>query len=327
MRVSIVVPVYHNATSLPDVLARFQAVAERNPESFEFIFVDDGSRDRSFAVLEQLAQRDSRVHAIKLTRNFGSNAASSAGVSQASGDAVIAISADLQDPPELIDRMLERWRAGSKVVLAARSDRDDPWLNTLVSNAFWRLFRRFAIPTMPPRGCDFLLLDRCVVDALAGVDEPSAGVGMVLWTGFEPAIVRYERRGRDPRYGPSMWTFSKKVTYLIDSFVSFSHVPIRAASLMGFLLAAVGVLYASLLIAQKVFFDVKVEQGWSSLMVVLLIVSGAQLIMTGIFGEYMVRALEASRRRPGFIIEKVVHISGSHEPNPTHEETTSPINR
>lgn len=306
-RVSIVVPVYHNASSLDDLLARFQTVAEQNSEEFEFLFVDDGSKDDSFAVLERLARRDSRVRAIKLTRNFGSNAASSAGVAQATGDCVIAISADLQDPPELIHRLLAKWREGFRVVLAARAQRRDPWLTQVTSNLFWRMFQRFAIPTMPEHGCDFCLIDRAVLNALKATHEPSAGIGMVLWTGFEPAVIFYERREREERYGRSMWTLSKRLTYLIDSFVSFSHVPIRAASMLGIALGSVGVLYALVLVVRRLFSEDSLGvPGWSSLMVVTLVVSGAQLLMIGILGEYMVRTLEATRQRPPFIIDKIV---------------------
>ncbi len=305
--VSVVVPVYHNAASLPHLLTRLQRVAEQQCEAFEFVFVDDGSRDQSFEVLQSLAEQDPRVRAIKLTRNFGANAASSAGVSQARGDAVVAISADLQDPPELIGEMLARWRNGHRIVLAARSDRDDPWLVAFTSGVFWTLFRKFAVPTMPPHGCDYVLIDREVIRALEGTHEPNAGVGMILWTGFEPALVRYKRVKREAEYGGSMWSWSKRIGYLIDSFVSFSNFPVRAASVLGIALGLIGVLYALVVVVSILFFGVRVDEpGWPSLIVVILVVSGAQLLMTGIIGEYQLRTLEAARRRPPFIIERVV---------------------
>ncbi len=323
--VSIVVPVYNNARSLSDVVSRFQRIAEAQPESFEFIFVDDGSRDDSFRVLERLAAEEPRVRAVKLSRNFGSNAASSAGISLARGDAVIATSADLQDPPELIPQMLAKWREGYKVVLAARSDRRDPWPTMVTSNLFWRLFRRFAIPAMPRQGSDYCLIDRQVIRALADTHEPSAGIAMVLWTGFEPAIIPYERRERDPRYGRSGWTWSKKITYLIDSFVSFSHMPIRCASLLGIATGAAGVLGAILLIVRLVLYGPPPTndptRGWASTIVVSLIVGGIQLLMMGILGEYMVRTLESTRRRPPFIVERIVG-GGSPAPGQLQPQTT-----
>lgn len=312
-RVSIVVPVFHNAASLPELMNRFSRLAEQNDEQFEFIFVDDGSRDHSFEVLENLARRDGRVHAIRLSRNFGSNAASAAGIAHATGDCVVAISADLQDPPELIGEMLEKWRQGYRVVLAARKEREDPWLTSLTSNLFWKLFRRFGIPTMPEQGCDFCLLDRSVLHALRDTYEPKGGLGMVLWTGFEPAVIHYRRRRREAHYGRSRWTLSKKLTYLIDSFVSFSHVPIRAASVTGMLLALLGMIYACALTFEKLFLGLDAFEGWASLMIVVLVVSGAQLTMTGILGEYLVRTLEASRRRPPYIVERVVEQQPAEE--------------
>lgn len=305
--VTIVVPVYHNAGSLRDLMDRFRAVGQRHAERFEFIFVDDGSRDDSFRVLEELAAADPRVRAIRLARNFGANAASAAGIAAATGDAVVAISADLQDPPELIDQMLEKWRAGYRIVLAARSGREDPWLTSLLATVFWKLFRRFAVPTMPPHGCDFCLVDRQVLQALSTSHEPNAGLGMLLWTGFEPAVIYYHRRQREARYGRSMWSWSKRVGHFIDSFVSFSNVPVRAASLLGIAMAVLGLAYAALVVLSRLVVGVDIdERGWASLIVVILVVAGAQLVMTGILGEYLLRVLDVARNRPPYVIDRVV---------------------
>jgi len=323
--ISVVVPVYYNATSLRDVVDRFQKVADQEPEDFEFIFVDDGSRDASFQVMTELTELDSRVRAIKLVRNFGSNAASSAGIAYAQGDAVVAISADLQDPPELIGDMLARWRMGSKVVLAARADREDPWLTKFTSNIFWRLIKRYGLPNMPEQGCDYALLDREVLEALRHTHEPNAGLGMVLWTGYEPSIIYYKREQRQEKYGRSGWSLSKRITYLIDYFVSFSQMPIRAASLMGFGMAFLGFLYACAIIISRVFFGSESElaRGWYSMIVVLLLVSGVQLIMTGVLGEYLVRTLESTRQRPPYLVEKVVDPSKKRSETKTPQEAES----
>src|SRR5581483_6276119 len=154
-------------------------------DRFEFVFVEDGSRDHSFGVLQSLQQTDARVRVIKLARNFGSNAALLAGLDQARGDAIAAIAADLQDPPELIDEMLAHWRRGHKVVLAARQSRDDPFLTRLLANTFYFLFRHFAIPSMPRQGFDFFLIDRQVCNHIKGIQESNAYLmGMILWLGF-----------------------------------------------------------------------------------------------------------------------------------------------
>ncbi len=305
--VSIVVPVYHNAASLPDLLTKFQELARKNAaDRFEFVFVDDGSRDNSFAVLESLARTEQRMRIVKLSRNFGSNAALLAGLDQARGEVVAAIAADLQDPPELIDDMLTQWRQGHKVVLAARESREDPGLTSLMSDTFYALFRRFAIPTMPKRGFDFFLIDRQVCDLLKGIQESNAYLmGLILWLGFDPVVIYYHRRQREKRYGRSMWTFARKFKYFIDSFVAFSYLPVRASSIIGISLSIVGILYALWVIIARLFFNIHAE-GWASLMVVLLIVSGAQLLMIGVLGEYLWRNLDETRRRPRFIIERTV---------------------
>lgn len=303
--VSLVVPVYHNAPSLPDMLAAFQALAARNPQDdFEFVFVDDGSADNSYAVLISLQQTEPRMRVLKLSRNFGSNPAIMAGLSQAKGEAVAAIAADLQDPPELIHDMLEKWRQGHKVILAARAGRDDPGITSILADAFYALFRRFAIKTMPERGFDFFLLDRQVVDHINAIQESNPYLmGLILWLGFDPQVIYYDRRARPARYGISMWTLAKKIKYFIDSFVAFSYLPVRAASIMGFILSGIGGIYALIVILGRLLFGIDVE-GWSSLMVVLLIVGGVQMVMIGILGEYLWRNLDETRKRPRFIIER-----------------------
>jgi dolichol-phosphate mannosyltransferase len=305
--ISIVVPVYHNAASLPDLLKAFQVLADQNADdTFEFVFVDDGSRDDSYVVLRALMVTEPRIKVVKLSRNFGSNPAVMAGLSQARGDAVAAIAADLQDPPELIHDMLARWRDGKKVVLAARETRDDPGMTALLADTFYALFRRYAIKTMPKHGFDFFLIDRQVCDLINSIEEANVYLmGLILWLGFDPDVLYYHRREREKRYGGSMWTFAKKIKYFVDSFVAFSYFPVRMASIMGFTLSFLGVIYAIVVIIGTLFFGVDAE-GWSSLMVVLLVVGGAQMVMMGILGEYLWRNLDETRKRPRFIVEEVL---------------------
>lgn len=308
--ISIVVPVYHNAASLPELLGRFRELAVSNPgDHFEFVFVDDGSRDHSFAVLQTLQQSDERVRIIKLSRNFGSNAALLAGLDQARGEVIAAIAADLQDPPELIHDMLAHWRQGRRVVLAARQSRGDPLPTRLLASAFYFLFRRFALPNMPRLGFDFFLIDRQVCDLIKGIRESNAYLmGMILWLGFEPAILYYHRQQREERFGKSMWSLTKKLKYFIDAFVAFSYVPVRAASLLGIGLSVLGLLYAFALLILRLVGGIPVV-GWLSLMAVLLVVSGVQLLMTGILGEYLWRNLDETRRRPRFVIDRTIEFT------------------
>jgi dolichol-phosphate mannosyltransferase len=314
--VSVVVPVYHNAPSLPDLLSKLQEVADAHPgDRFEFVFVDDGSRDESFEVLQSLAGTEPRMRIVKLSRNFGSNAAVLAGLAQARGDAIAAVSADLQDPPELIGPMLAEWREGRKVVLAARRRRADGMLTALMADAFYGLFRRYAIATMPRRGFDFFLIDRRVCDLIDGIQENNAYLmGLILWLGFEPAVIHYDRRARAERYGRSMWTLTRKLKYFADSFVAFSYAPLRLSSAAGMALSVLGLGYAALVVARRLLFGEEVE-GWASLMVVLLIVSGAQLVILGVLGEYLWRSLDETRRRPRFVIDRIVEGAAAAEVN------------
>jgi glycosyltransferase involved in cell wall biosynthesis len=313
--ISIIVPVYHNARSLPELLQRFQALADRYPaDGFEFVFVDDGSKDNSFAVLGDLARGDARVRVVKLVRNFGSNAALLAGLEAARGEVMAAIAADLQDPPELIGDMLAHWRQGHKVVLAERASRDDPWLTRVLANTFYALFRRLALPTMPAHGFDFFVIDRQVRELVLQLSERNTYLmGMLLWLGFAPAVLRYHRRARDARFGVSMWTLSRKLAYFADAFVAFSYAPLRLATLSGLLLAVAGFCYAGVVIVGKLC-GWMAPDGWTSLMVVLLLVSGVQLGMLGIVGEYLWRNLEETRRRPRYLVEREVGGEGSGKP-------------
>jgi len=308
--ISIVIPVYNNASSLADLLERFQVVAAQNQDdAFEFIFVNDGSMDDSVSVLQELLHREARIRVVVLSRNFGSNAAILAGMSQVCGDAIIAIAADLQDPPELIDEMLCLWRDGQKVVLAARKSRDDGLVADALSNAFYALFRRFAIKTMPRHGFDFFLIDRQVCDLINHIQENNAYLmGLILWLGFEPKVIYYDRKKRERKYGRSMWTQGKKIKYFIDSFVSFSYIPIRAASIIGICLSFLGLIYAFIVIVLRLILQINVE-GWASLMIVVLILSGSQMLMLGIIGEYLWRNLEETRRRPRYIISNIIQAS------------------
>ena len=304
---SIVVPVYHNASSLKDLLSELQAVAAQNADDdFEFIFVDDGSADDSFAVLTKLAAAEQRMQVVKLSRNFGSNPAMLAGMSLAQGDAVAAIAADLQDPPALLHEMIAMWRQDHKVVIAARRQREDPFPTWLLSDLFYRLFRRYAIKTMPKRGYDFFLIDRKVCSLINEIQENNTYLmGLILWLGFSPYLLHYDRKARQKQYGQSMWSLKRKLKYFVDSFVAFSYFPIRLASALGVLFSILGLLYAAWVIYARLALGIQAE-GWASLMIVVLLAAGVQMLILGIIGEYMWRSLDETRRRPRFIIEKII---------------------
>lgn len=321
--ISVVVPVYFNSASLAPLLERLQAMAAANSaDRFEFVFVDDGSGDDSFEVLMRLAQVERRIRIVKLSRNFGAQDALYAGMQHARGDAVAVIAADLQDPPELLSTLVERWRAGSKVVLAIREGRNDPWLTQALARAFHVVYRRLAHATLPRGSVGFFLVDRQVCDLLNRIEENNTWiVGLLLWSGFEPALVPYERGGRAPHFGISKWSFGKRFKLFIDSIVGYSYVPLRIASSLGIVLSFVGLAYAVVIIATSVMRHSQPE-GWTSLMVVVLVVSGVQLLMIGVVGEYVWRALDAARARPRFVVDRVVEPSHSQS-----EEVFLPVSR
>ncbi|MFL5339706.1 MAG: glycosyltransferase family 2 protein [Gemmataceae bacterium] len=304
--ISVVVPVFHNAASVPDLQGRLSALAAANPgDTFEFVFVDDGSRDDSFAVLETLSRTDARIRVVKLSRNFGSNPAVLAGLSQARGAAVAVISADLQDPPELIGEMLTHWKSGRKVVVAARAGRADPLPVRLPANLFYALFRRGALPAMPPGGFDFCLIDRQVCDLLLGLRERALFlVGEILWLGFDPVVIPYQRAARPAKYGRSMWTAARRLRHLADAFAGFSPLPLRAAFLFGIAALLFGLLGGAGMLLALLFG--REPAGWGIVLAVTLLLTGAQLLTLGVLGEYVWRALDNSRGRPAYVIDRVV---------------------
>lgn len=305
MKVSVVVPVYYNEPSLPLLHQQFSEIASSLSDlEFEFIFVDDGSGDNSYSVLKQILEKDKRVKVIKLVRNFGSNLAILAGFMHAAGDCVVVITADLQDPPELIPRLVASWRNGSEVVLAVRNKRHDPLISRVWAGVFNKLYKAFVFHNFPTDGFDLFLASRRVVDVLVKYAGPNLYLfGLLLWTGYKFDTITYTRRER--AFGKSRWTFSKKAKYFMDAFVGFSYLPLRLASVVGILLAILGFAYAIFVIVARIFGGFPIE-GWASLMVVLLLVTGTQLAMLGIVGEYLWRNLDETRRRPLFLIEETV---------------------
>jgi dolichol-phosphate mannosyltransferase len=302
--VSIIIPVYYNGTSLPLLAQKLDALSRANSQyGFEFIYVDDGSGDDSLSILYNLASQDNRIRVVKLSRNFGSNNAILAGMTVAKGDCVGFIAADIQDPPEAFTEMIQLWHQGTRVVFAVRKDRKgDPFITGLFSYIFNYLFKRLVFNGISPQGIGFFLIDRQVNDIIIKCEEKNPHVlGLILWTGFSYVTVQYDREER--QHGKSQWTFQKKLKYFIDAFVAFSYLPIRITSTLGLALASFGGIYAVIVLVARFTHQIPVE-GWTALMVAFLVLSGVQLIMLGIIGEYLWRNFDATRRRPTFIIEK-----------------------
>jgi len=300
--ISVIIPTFNEEENLPLLYQRLQDVTKDSEDEFEFIFVDDGSSDNSFNILKALARADSRIKIIRFSRNFGSHSACRAGLVHSKGDACAFISADLQDAPELISRLIEKWEKGYEVVIGVRELEGKS--KRLFPRIYYKMVRRFALKNMPEDGTDVFLIDRKVVNVVRGIKEKNTSIfGLLLWSGFNQGFVQYKRQKR--RKGKSKWTFGKKVKLFIDTFISFSYFPIRFISFVGILLAFSGFMYAIIVVINRLFLGSPIE-GWSSLMVVLLLVSGVQLLMLGILGEYLWRNFDESRNRPIFIIDKMI---------------------
>lgn len=305
--VSVVVPVYFSSATLRPLLDRLRTIADGLPSlSFEYVMVDDGSTDSSFAILQDEAASDSRVRALRLSRNFGSNAAILAGLNYAQGDCCVAIAADLQDPPELIPELIQKWQAGNDIVLAARQSRDDPFVSRIFADAFNRLFKKLVFPDFPKDGFDFMLASRRVVRQIVAMNERNSYIfGQIMWVGYQRTVVYYDRAAREE--GKSTWTIAKKVKYFIDAFTAFSYLPVRAATLLGVLLALGGFVWAFVVVLARLLGWIP-EAGFAAVMVALLVLSGTQLVVSGLIGEYLWRVLEESRNRPVFLVAQAVNV-------------------
>lgn len=301
-RISVVVPVYFNADSLPRLADRLREIAGRADFALEPIFVDDGSGDESWERIQSITASWPAARGVRLTRNFGSQMAILAGLHEFSGDAAAVLSADLQEPPELLPRLVEAWRGGATAVLAVRASRPEPWPTRAASSLYYRTLKRLAFGSMPGGGFDCFLIGRPVIDFLTGSREVHTSLpGLILWAGFPTALVGYERVARVE--GRSRWTFAKKVKLFLDSVISFSYAPLRWMSVAGALLALLAFGYAALLVVLKVLQDQPIR-GWTSLMVALAFFSGVQLLALGVLGEYLWRTLDAARARRGFLIRE-----------------------
>jgi dolichol-phosphate mannosyltransferase len=303
--ISIVVPVYNEADGIEEFYARAKAVAESMLEmDHELIFVDDGSRDGSFRKLNAIAQQDRRVVILKFARNFGHQIAITAGLDIARGDCVVVIDSDLQDPPEVIPRMVDKWRAGYDVVFGVRSQRDgESAMKLLTASLFYRLLRKVTNIEIPVDVGDFRLMSRRALDHLKGMRESDRFVrGLVSWIGFNQIGLEYERAARFA--GETKYPYRKMLKFALDGITSFSTAPLKLASLMGYatsVMAFVGLI--SMFPLKWLGYTIS---GWASMMVGMFFLGGVQLVCLGIIGEYIGRIFMEVKKRPLYIVEQEV---------------------
>ncbi len=301
-KISIVIPVYYNEDTLMDLYQDMKAKILGTIGAYELVFVDDGSKDNSFQIMEEIKAMDNNVRLVKLSRNFGEHAALLAGLSVCTGDCAVTKQADLQEDSTLITEMYDSWKKGNKVVLAVRRSRDENAVKVFFANMYYAIVRKCVNKDMPKGGCDCYLIDRKVIEVLERLDEKNSSLTLqVLWAGFKTDYVYFDRKDREK--GKSRWTLAKKVKLVMDSMMSFSYVPIRLMTFVGMLFNVFAViLFISVLVE---FFTMGVPiAGWSSLMCVVLLSSGLILLMLGVLGEYVWRTLDAARTRPPFIIDE-----------------------
>ncbi len=301
----IVTPLLNEEANINIFYKKYMAVAKKiKGFHVSFLFVDDGSKDTTWEVLTKLTKKTKNVSAVKLSRNFGSYIALPAGLETAykkNYDYFIMTTVDLQNPPELLPKLIAKLNSGARVVFGTRHERVEG-LSGIFSNIFWYFIQHFALPNAPTGGTDYCLIDRKVAHDLVTSSEKNSHIfNIIVWLGYHQESVPFERKkilGRKSR-----WTIQKKIKLLIDTFVAFSYTPIRLVTYMGLTTSFLGFIYAALVVLRRIFFNIKIE-GWSSLMFIVLVLFGINMIMLGIIAEYLWRTFDASRKRPLYLIDE-----------------------
>ncbi len=303
---SIVVPVYNEEKNIPELIKRISPIIKKY--NWELIFVDDGSTDKSPEIIKNLAQKDKRIKLISFQRNFGHQMALTCGYNFAKGDCVITLDADLQDPPEVIDKMIEKWKRGYKIVYGQRLDRQtDSFFKKTTADLFYKLINLLSDVPIPQHVADFRLLDKEVVKFLNSLPERARFLrGLVAWPGFKAAIVQYKREKRFA--GTTHYNLSRMLNFALEGITSFSTKPLRLATYMGFAVAFLGFLGIIYAIVGKFVFPEHWVTGWTALFVGIMFLGGVQLITIGIIGEYIGKIFQQLQNRPFYIIKEKVNL-------------------
>ncbi|WP_298960002.1 glycosyltransferase family 2 protein [uncultured Methylobacterium sp.] len=318
---SVVLPVYNESANIGPLLDRLLPVLERITESYEVVFVDDGSADATLAAIAGHHAREPRIGAVSFSRNFGKEIAIAAGLDHARGDAVVIMDSDLQHPPELIETFVARWREGNVMVYAQRRDRDDETaMRRGFAHLFYRLFARFGEMPLPEGAGDFRLIDRKGVEVLRSLPERARfSKGLYSWIGFRSVGVPYTVEER--AHGTSKWSFRKLFRFAFDGMTSFSTVPLRVWTYVGGAVATLALAMAVYFIAETLLRGPDVP-GYASLIVSVMFFSGVQLMSLGIIGEYIGRIFAEVKRRPLYVVADRVGPAALGRTGPVREERT-----
>jgi dolichol-phosphate mannosyltransferase len=305
MKISFVIAVYNNSGSILKTHKQIKTLFLKKLEKYDYevIFINDGSKDNSWEEINSIKKIDPKVKGISFTRNFGQMSAMLAGFQEATGDAIINISADLQDPISLVFEMVQRWEEGSETVICYRTNRNDSFFSNMFSKFAYKLLR-MALPQIPPGGFDYVLMDRVVMNGFNNIDVRHRFFqGDLLWLGYRTSFIPYIRQKRE--IGNSQYDFWKKLKNFLDAFLDASYIPIRFISVTGIITSLLGLLYTISII----FSWLKGEtpfNGWAPIMIIILIVGGLIMLMLGIIGEYIWRIYEEVRKRPNFIVKEKI---------------------
>lgn len=312
-KLSIVVPVYYNSDTLELLYEDMKAKILHKLEEYEIVFVDDGSGDNSWEIMNKLRDQDENIKCVKLSRNFGEHAALLAGLSACSGDCAVTKQADLQEDSTLILEMYESWKRGNKVVLAVRKERKENKVKVFFANMYYAIIRKLVNKNMPSGGCDCYLVDRKVIEVLERLDEKNSSLTLqVMWVGFKTDMIYFVRQDRE--VGQSRWTLSKKIKLVMDSVMSFSYFPLRFMSGLGIVFDLLAVVLLISVLIEKFTKGTPIA-GWASLMCVILLASGMIMLMLGVLGEYIWRTLDAARTRPPYIVDEVNEVRNGTNKN------------
>ena len=304
---SVVIPVYNEEETIPELVRRLTAVLDSIPQTGEVIFVNDGSRDGSLGLLREAAANDRRIKVIDFSRNFGHQAAILAGLSRASGRATVMMDGDLQDPPELLPELLALWADGNQVVFAVRRSRKEGLLKRFAYRTYYRVLRSVAYVPIPVDSGDFSLIDERVRKLIVELPERNKFLrGLRAWAGFKQTRLEYDRAERyagEPKY-----TFTKLVRLGLDGLISYSFMPLRVTYFFGLVVSAGSFLLAFFYILQRLFATDPIPQGFTTLAVLMLFLGGIQLIALGVLGEYIGRIYDEVKARPPYVEAEVLNL-------------------
>ena len=320
--ISIVAPAYNEEGGLDQFTSRVDAVMRCSRLAYEIVFVNDGSTDRTLSVMQALRATNPNITIVNLSRNFGKETAMTAGIAHAIGEAIVIIDTDLQDPPELIPEMIDGWRAGYDVVYAQRTDRaGETWLKNATARWFYWTVKRMGPVPIPENTGDFRLISRRAAQALLQITERHRFMkGLYAWIGFRQKAIPYSRHARFA--GRSKWNYWQLWNLALEGITSFTIIPLKLATYLGFVIALVAFAYGLVMIFKVIFFGEAVR-GFPTLLSVMLLLGGVQLIVLGFIGEYLGRIFDETKQRPLYLLESVSWSEAAERLNKTSEDTAA----